>query len=320
MTRIVVLDGFTLNPGDLSWAPVEQLGQLEVYDRTRPEEVLPRLEGAEIALTNKVILDAATLKTLSPTLRYVGVLATGYNVVDVDAARELGICVTNIPAYSTASVAQMVFAHLLNLTNHVAHFTHEAKDKGRWVTSEDFCFCDRPLTELAGRTLGLVGLGRIGMAVAQIAHAFGMNVIAYTSKSGDELPGFITKACLDGLFSQSDVVSLHCPLTAETRHLVDESRLLTMKNDAILINTGRGPLIDEAAVAKALHEGRLGAYAADVLSVEPARADNPLLSAPRVQLTPHIAWATREARVRLMQICAENISRFLAGVPQNVVS
>lgn len=317
--RIVVLDGFTLNPGDLSWAAIEKLGETVVYERTRPEEVADRLEGAEIALTNKVVLDAAMLRRLSPTLRYIGVLATGYNVVDVEAARELGICVTNIPAYSTASVAQMVFSHLLNLTNHVAYYTQQAVDEGKWAASQDFCFCDRPLTELAGRTMGLVGLGRIGSAVANIAQAFGMKVVAYTSKHQEELPGYIKKAGMDEIFMQSDVVSLHCPLTEDTRYLVDEKRLRMMKKNAILINTGRGPLIDEAAVANALRQGKLGAYAADVLSVEPAQADNPLLSAPRVQLTPHIAWATREARERLMQICALNIAHFIEGNPQNTV-
>ena len=317
--RIVVLDGFTLNPGDLSWAAIEKLGETVVYERTRPEEVADRLEGAEIALTNKVVLDAVMLRRLSPTLRYIGVLATGYNVVDVEAARELGICVTNIPAYSTASVAQMVFSHLLNLTNHVAYYTQQAVDEGKWAASQDFCFCDRPLTELAGRTMGLVGLGRIGSAVANIAQAFGMKVVAYTSKRQEELPGYIKKAGMDEIFMQSDVVSLHCPLTEDTRYLVDEKRLRMMKKNAILINTGRGPLIDEAAVANALRQGKLGAYAADVLSVEPAQADNPLLSAPRVQLTPHIAWATREARERLMQICALNIAHFIEGNPQNTV-
>lgn len=317
--RIVVLDGFTLNPGDLSWAAIEKLGETVVYERTRPEEVADRLEGAEIALTNKVVLDAAMLRRLSPTLRYIGVLATGYNVVDVEAARELGICVTNIPAYSTASVAQMVFSYLLNLTNHVAYYTQQAVDEGKWVASQDFCFCDRPLTELAGRTMGLVGLGRIGSAVANIAQAFGMKVVAYTSKRQEELPGYIKKSGMDEIFMQSDVVSLHCPLTEDTRYLVDEKRLRMMKKNAILINTGRGPLIDEAAVANALSQGKLGAYAADVLSVEPAQADNPLLSAPRVQLTPHIAWATREARERLMQICALNIAHFIEGNPQNTV-
>ena len=317
--RIVVLDGFTLNPGDLSWAAIEKLGETVVYERTRPEEVADRLEGAEIALTNKVVLDAAMLRRLSPTLRYIGVLATGYNVVDVEAARELGICVTNIPAYSTASVAQMVFSHLLNLTNHVAYYTQQAVDEGKWAASQDFCFCDRPLTELAGRTMGLVGLGRIGSAVANIAQAFGMKVVAYTSKRQEELPGYIKKAGMDEIFMQCDVVSLHCPLTEDTRYLVDEKRLRMMKKNAILINTGRGPLIDEAAVANALNQGKLGAYAADVLSVEPAQADNPLLSAPRVQLTPHIAWATREARERLMQICALNIAHFIEGNPQNTV-
>ena len=201
----------------------------------------------------------------------------------------------------------------------MAYYTQQAVDEGKWAASQDFCFCDRPLTELAGRTMGLVGLGRIGSAVANIAQAFGMKVVAYTSKRQEELPGYIKKAGMDEIFMQSDVVSLHCPLTEDTRYLVDEKRLRMMKKNAILINTGRGPLIDEAAVANALNQGKLGAYAADVLSVEPAQADNPLLSAPRVQLTPHIAWATREARERLMQICALNIAHFIEGNPQNTV-
>lgn len=317
--RIVVLDGFTLNPGDISWEPIGRLGTIEIYDRTSPEDVIGRLEGAEIALTNKVILNRPILEELRHTLRYVGVLATGYNVVDVDAAKELGICVTNIPAYSTQSVAQMVFAHLLNLTNHVAHYTQEAKEERKWVTSKDFCFCDLPLTELAGRKMGIVGLGQIGMAVARIATAFGMEVLAYTRKGQNELPNGVQKIEMDELFAKSDIISLHCPLTEDTLQLVNDDRLQQMKKGAILINTGRGPLIDEIAVARALHEGRLGAYAADVLSVEPAQENNPLLSAPRVQLTPHIAWATKEARERLMRICASNIESFIQGTPQNVV-
>lgn len=317
--RIVVLDGFTLNPGDLSWEPLERLGQLEVYERTGPRDVKARLTGAEIALTNKVVLDAAILEALSPTLHYVGVLATGYNVVDIPAAHRLGICVTNIPAYSTASVAQMVFAHLLNLTNHVAHYTRWAKDERRWVGARDFCFYDQALTELAGKTMGIIGMGQIGMAVAHIARAFGMRVVAFTRKNKDCLPEGMEKGTLDEVFAQSDVLTLHCPLNTETKHLVNAERLAKMKSHAILINTGRGPLIDEQAVAAALHEGRLGAYAADVLSNEPAKADNPLLDAPRVQLTPHIAWASLEARTRLMNICADNIAHFLAGDPTNVV-
>lgn len=318
--RIVVLDGFTLNPGDLSWEPLERLGQLEVYERTSPRDVKTRLLGAEMALTNKVVLDAKMLEALSPTLRYVGVLATGYNVVDMQAARRLDICVTNIPAYSTASVAQMVFAHLLNLTNHVDHYSRWAKDERGWVGTKDFCFCDRALTELAGKTMGIIGLGQIGMAVAHIARAFGMRVVAFTRKSREDLPEGVEKGTLDEVFAQSDVLSLHCPLTEETMHLVNEERLRQMKPNAILINTGRGPLIDEQAVADALYEDRLGAFAADVLSTEPAVADNPLLDAPRVQLTPHIAWASFEARTRLMNICADNIAHFQSGEPINVVS
>lgn len=316
--NITVLDGFGMNPGDLSWAPLEALGTLTVYDRTAPADVVARAMNAEIVLTNKTVLDGATLRAL-PNLKYVGVLATGYNVVDIDTARELGIVVTNIPAYSTASVAQMVFAHLLAITNSVEHYT-EANRKGAWSSSADFCWWDRPLPELHGKTFGIVGLGNIGMAVARIALAFGMRVLAYTSKEQSALPEGITRAGLDELFRESDVVSLHCPLTADTRHLVDAARLGTMKTGAILINTGRGPLVDEDALAAALKAGTIYAAGVDVLSTEPPAAGNPLLSAPRCYTTPHLGWATKEARERLLDIAVGNIRAFIGGTPRNNVA
>jgi len=318
--KIVVLDGYTLNPGDLSWEGIARLGEFQVYDRTSADEVLTRCQGAEIVLTNKVVLNAATLEQLSPTLRYVGVLATGYNVVDTEAARRCGIIVTNIPAYSTSSVAQMVFAHLLHITNRVGHYARQIREEEAWSRCPDFCYTDTSLMELSGHTMGIIGMGRIGMAVARIADAFGMRVVTSSSKDASALPAYVEKVSMEELFRQSDVVTLHCPLTDTTHHLISEKTLSWMKPTAILINTGRGPLVDEEAVADALRENRLGAFAADVLSVEPPASDNPLLSTPRVWLTPHIAWATLEARQRLMTICTENIQAYLEGNPKNVVN
>lgn len=316
--KITVLDGFGLNPGDLSWSGFEALGDLTVYDRTAPEDVKANAKDAEILLTNKTVLDGDTLRSL-PNLKYIGVLATGYNVVDIEAAREAGIIVTNIPAYSTMSVAQKVFALLLAVTDRVEHYAEE-NSRGRWSRNPDFCYWDTPLTELAGKTFGIVGLGNIGKAVARIALAFGMKVIAYTSKEPDQLPEGVTKAHLDTLFAESDVISLHCPLTPDTFELVNADRLGTMKRTAILINTGRGPLVDEKAVATALKEGRIAAFGADVLSSEPPAADNPLLSAPGAYITPHIAWATAEARERLMDIALGNLRAYLDGRPVNDVT
>ena len=317
--KITVLDGFTLNPGDLSWEQLENLGELTVYDRTSPEMVVERACGSEIVLTNKVVLDRTILDRL-PDLKYIGVLATGYNVVDVESAREKGIVVTNIPAYSTDSVAQMVFALLLAVTNRVETFT--AKNRiGRWSDSVDFCYWDAPLTELAGKYFGIVGLGNIGRKVAVIARAFGMKVLALTSKDKNELPEGVEKAAsLQDLLSRSDVVSLHCPLTDETRSLINSSTLKMMKPSAILINTGRGPLIDESDVAEALKEGVIAAAAVDVLTTEPPKADNPLLSAPNCYITPHVAWASTEARRRLMDIATANVAAFLTGNPRNRVN
>ena len=316
--KIVVVDGYTLNPGDLSWEPLKELGEVTIYDRTAPNETVERCIDAEMVLTNKVIFNAETIKAL-PKLKYIGVLATGYNVVDTKAATEHNVIVTNIPAYSTESVAQMVFAQILNITNRVGHYACE-NSKGRWTNNIDFCYWDTQLTELAGKKIGIVGLGNTGSATARIANAFGMDVCAFTSKPQESIPNYITKLTLDELFSQCDIVSLHCPLTETTKELVNEARLATMKPTAILINTGRGPLINEQAVADALNCGKIAAFGADVLSVEPAQPGNPLLGAKNCYLTPHIAWATYEARVRLMNICIDNVKAFINGTPQNVVN
>ena len=316
--KIVVVDGYTLNPGDLSWEPLKELGEVTSYDRTAPNETVERCIDAEMVLTNKVIFNAETIKAL-PKLKYIGVLATGYNVVDTKAATENNVIVTNIPAYSTESVAQMVFAQILNITNRVGHYACE-NSKGRWTNNTDFCYWDTQLTELAGKKIGIVGLGNTGSATARIANAFGMDVCAYTSKPQESIPNYITKLTLDELFSQCDIVSLHCPLTETTKELVNEARLATMKPTAILINTGRGPLINEQAVADALNCGKIAAFGADVLSVEPAQPGNPLLGAKNCYLTPHIAWATYEARIRLMNICIDNVKAFINGTPQNVVN
>lgn len=320
--KIVVLDGYTLNPGDLSWQALEALGDCTVYERTPKELVIERAAGAEIILTNKVLLGAEQLAQL-PQLRYIGVTATGYNVVDVDAARQRGVTVTNVPAYSTASVAQMVFALLLELSQQVGHHAGLVRE-GRWTASVDFCFWDRPLVELDGLTLGIVGFGAIGRRVARLARAFGMEVLVHTAhpeKYRETAEGSEARFVgLDELFRASDIVSLHCPLTEETRALVDARRLALMKSSAFLINTGRGPLVDEAALAAALNTGGIAGAGLDVLSVEPPPVGNPLLQAANCCITPHIAWATRAARERLLETAAGNIRAYLAGAPQNVVS
>ncbi|MBQ9645458.1 MAG: D-2-hydroxyacid dehydrogenase [Prevotella sp.] len=316
--NIVVLDGYAANPGDLSWDAMKEQGQLTVYDRTPAEEVIERSQEADILLTNKVVLTADIISQL-PRLKYIGVLATGYNVVDTEAARLKGIVVTNIPSYSSDSVAQLTFAHILNISNRVAHYA-QLNREGAWSNSKDFCYWDTPLFELAGKTLGIVGLGSIGMKVANIARQLGMDIFAMTSKNSSDLPQGIQKTTLDGLLAVSDVLTLHCPLTSQTHHLINQETLSRMKQGAILINTGRGPLVDEAAVAQALQSGHLMAYGADVMSQEPPAADNPLLTCPNAYLTPHIAWATYEARVRLMQIATDNVKAFIAGSPVNVVN
>lgn len=315
--KIVVLDGYAANPGDLSWDALKSLGECTIYDRTAPDEVLERAADAEALLTNKVILTAEHMAAL-PQLKYIGVLATGYNVVDISAARERGIVVTNIPAYSTPSVGQMVFAHILNIAQQVQHHSDEVH-KGRWSTSPDFCFRDTPLIELLGKKIGLVGLGQTGFNTARIAIGFGMKVWAYTSKSRLQLPPEIKKMELDQLFHECDIISLHCPLTEETRELVNARRLALMKPSAMLINTGRGPLVDEQALADALNSGQIYAAGVDVLSTEPPRADNPLLGAKNCYITPHIAWASTAARERLIKMAAENVKGYRDGKLMNVV-
>lgn len=311
--KICILDGYSLNPGDLDWSPVERLGDVTLFDRTPADKIVERAADADIVLTNKVPFSADTLRQL-PRLRFICVLATGYNIIDTEAAARQGVVVANIPAYSTMSVAQMAFAHILNITNHVASYAREVAD-GKWTNCPDFCFWDSALTELAGKTMGIVGLGNTGMATARIAVAMGMKVVALTSKSADTLPEGITPAPLDDVLATADIVSLHCPLTSSTRHLINAEAIGKMKPSAILINTGRGPLVDEQAVADALNGGRLAAFDADVLSQEPPSGDNPLLSARNCFLTPHIAWATLEARTRLMSTATENVRQFIAGEP-----
>lgn len=313
---LVVLDGYTLNPGDLSWSEIESLTPMRVYDRTAQADIIERAKDAQYILTNKTPLTAETLKQL-PNLKYVGVLATGYNVVDVECARELGITVTNIPSYSTMSVAQNVFAMLLALTNRAEHYAKEF-EAGVWSRSVDFCYANTPLYELAGKSFGIVGYGNIGKSVARIAEAFGMKVCVSSSKPATELPG-VTKMDIDALFRECDVVSLHCPLTAETCGMVNAERLRSMKRTAILINTGRGPLVDEQALASALRNGEIAGACLDVLCQEPPTVDNPLIGAPNLIVTPHISWSTREARTRLMRIAADNLSAYLNGTPTNTV-
>ncbi|WP_298106851.1 D-2-hydroxyacid dehydrogenase [uncultured Bacteroides sp.] len=316
--KIVVLDGYAANPGDLSWDGMKALGECVIYERTAPEQVLERAAGAEVVLTNKVVITAEHIAAL-PDLKYIGVLATGYNIVDVEAARNRGIVVTNIPAYSTDSVAQMVFAHILNICLQVQHYTEEVRG-GRWTSSPDFCFWDTPLMELSGKKLGIVGLGHTGSATARMAIGFGMQVCAYTSKSHFQLIPEIKKMELDELFRECDIVSLHCPLNEQTRGMVNAARLKTMKPTAILINTGRGPLVNEQDLADALNNGTIYAAGVDVLSQEPPRADNPLLHARNCFITPHIAWASGEARQRLMQIAVDNLNGYITGKVVNNVA
>ena len=310
-SRIVVLDGHTLNPGDLSWDPLRALGELTVHARTAPGEIAARAAGAAVVLTNKCPLAAATIAVL-PELRCIGVLATGHNIVDSAAARARGIVVCNVPTYGTRTVAQATIALLLELANQAGYHAATVA-AGRWASSPDWSYWDRPLVELDGLTFGLVGAGRIGQATAAIARALGMRVIVHSRTAPDSIP-------LDRLFAESDVVSLHCPLTPETKGLVNAARLALMKPSAFLLNTSRGALVDEAALAEALNGGRLAGAALDVLSVEPPPADHPLLSARNCLITPHQAWAARAARARLLAVTVENVRGFLAGRPQNVVN
>jgi len=318
MTRIVVLDGFALNPGDLSWAELESLGSCTIYDRSAPEETVPRAAGAEVVLTNKVGFSENIFGQL-PDLRYVGVLATGYDIIDVRAAARRGIVVTNVPEYGTASVAQMVFAHLLNLTQRVAEHGRSVVE-GRWTRCPDFCYWDYPLVELSGLTLGIVGFGRIGRATAAIGQALGMKILAHDATSPSVAAPGVRFVGLKELFRQSDAVSLHCPLTPQTRRMIDAERLGWMKPTAYLINTSRGALIDERALAEALDAGRLAGAGLDVLDNEPPSADHPLFHAKNCYITPHIAWATLAARRRLLDAAVANVKAFLAGRPQNAVA
>ena len=316
--KIVVLDGYTLNPGDLSWGELQALGDCTIYDRSAPEQVIPRAGEAEIVLTNKTILSAEFIKHLVK-LKFISVLATGYNIVDVEAARRKRIPVSNVPTYGTESVAQMVFAHLLNLALHVGRHARTVRE-GRWTNSVDFCYWDTPLVELQGLTMGIVGFGRIGRATARLARAFGMNVIVYDITMPSEMPEGCRLVALEAIFQESDVVSLHCPLTPQTEDLINAERLALMRPTAYLINTSRGPLIDEQALADALNNDRIAGAGVDVLTTEPAAKDNPLLTAKNCHITPHIAWATRAARERLLRVSVDNVAAFLAGRPQNVVN
>jgi glycerate dehydrogenase len=316
--KIVLLDAHTANPGDLSWAPLEAIAPCEIHPRTPVAETIARCADAEVVITNKAPLTREIIEAL-PRLRYIGVTATGFNIVDTAAARERGIVVTNVPGYSTPAVAQLVFALLLELTNNVGHHARTVRD-GRWTACPDFCYWDHPLIELSGRTLGIVGYGDIGSAVARIALAFGMKVLAGKREWKNPPPDGVTPAGMDEIFSQSDAITLHCPLTEATRHLVCDRTLALMKPDAFLINTGRGPLVDEAALARALNDGRIAGAGLDVLSVEPPKDGSPLFSARNCLITPHIGWASREARVRLIHLVASNLQAFLNGSPVNVVN
>lgn len=317
--KIVVLDGFTLNPGDLSWEKLKNLGELTVYERTAHDLIVERACEAEILFTNKTLLGEAVFSKL-PKLKYVGVLATGYNVVDVAAAKSRGVTVTNIPTYGTASVGQMTFALLLELCHHVQDHSNKVR-LGKWSECINFCFWDHPLIELAGKTMGVIGFGRIGQQTADIAAAFGMNVIGHDSVQSDQSKRMNFKWVeLDELFKSSDVISLHCPLFPETKGIINKKSLSMMKKTAILINTSRGPLIVEQDLADALNDGVIAGAGIDVLSVEPPPKDNPLVTARNCLITPHIAWATFEARSRLMDIAAQNLKAFLEGNAMNVVN
>ncbi len=316
--KIVVLDGYTLNPGDLTWKDLEALGECTIYDRSAPEDTLKRADGAAIVLTNKTMLSADIIDRLDD-LRYIGVLATGYNVVDAEAAGLRGIPVTNVPTYGTDSVAQMAFAHLLNLTQNVAHHGQTVRD-GRWSSCPDFCYWDTPLIELAGLTMGIIGFGRIGRATARLATAFGMKVIAYDPAAPPQVPRGCEMVPLDRVLQRADVISLHCPLTSETEKLINAQRLAMMKKTTLLINTSRGPVIDEHALANALNSEQIAGAGLDVLSAEPPEKDNPLLGARNCHITPHIAWATLAARQRLLNVAVDNVRAYLAGKPQNVVN
>ncbi len=317
--KLVVLDGYTLNPGDLSWEELEKLGDLTVYERTPEDKIVERIGDAEIVFTNKTPLSRKVLSK-APNLKYIGVLATGYNIVDVKAAKEKGIVVTNIPTYGTDSVAQMVFAHLLEICHHVAAHS-EAVKNGEWTSNPDWCFWKYPLIELSCKTMGIIGFGRIGQAVGRIAQAFGMKVLAYDKYQKKDLESDTLKYVeLDELLANSDVISLHCPLFEDNIGMINKNTISRMKDGVIIINTSRGPLIVEEDLAEALNSGKVYAAGLDVVSTEPIKADNPLLKAKNIFLTPHIAWAPKESRQRLMDIAVNNLKQFLEGSPVNVVN
>ena len=318
--ELVILDGYTENPGDLSWDAMEALAPLTVYDRTpkNTEEIVRRIGQAELVITNKTPLTAESLERC-PQIRYIGLLSTGYNIVDCAAAKVRGIPVTNIPAYGTDAVAQAAAALLLEITNRVGHHS-DAVRSGRWSASEDFCFWDHPLMELAGKTLGIIGFGRIGQAMGRIGRALGMEVLAAGSRPTEAGAAIAQYVELDELYARADVISLHCPLFPENERMINKNAIAKMKDGVILLNTGRGQLICEPALAEALHNGKVRAAGLDVLSQEPPAADNPLLTAPNCFITPHIAWAAKESRQRLMDTAVENLHAFLSGTPQNVVN
>lgn len=317
MSKIVILDGYTENPGDLSWAPFEALGEVTVYDRTPVDKIIPRIGSAEIVITNKTPLRRETLDAC-PSIRYIGVLATGYDVVDVQAARERGIPVTNVPSYGTAAVGQYAIAMLLEICHHVAHHAQAVRD-GRWQACPDWCFWDYPLIELDGKTMGVIGFGRIGRQTARIAKAMGMHILAYDNSPCDEGRAIGDYVSLDTLYAQSDVIALHCPLFPETRGMICKESIAKMKDGVILLNNSRGPLINEQDLADALESGKVYAAGLDVVSTEPIADDNPLLHAKNCFITPHISWASRESRARIMDMAANNLSQWLAGTPIHVV-
>jgi glycerate dehydrogenase len=317
--NIVILDGYTENPGDLSWEGFEALGNVTVYDRSNPSEVVERIGSAEIVITNKVTLDASVFEAC-PSIKYVGVLATGFNVVDISAAKHRGVIVTNIPTYGTAAVAQFTMALLLEICHHVGHHSNTVH-AGAWTKCPDFCYWDYPLIELAGKTMGIIGFGRIGQSVSALALAFGMNVLAYDAY---QIPDLENEHCryvgLEVLLEKSDVISLHTPLTVQTEGMINADSIATMKDGVIILNTSRGPLINEADLAQALKSGKVFGAALDVVSKEPIQSDNPLIGLENCIITPHIAWAPKESRQRLMDIATQNLKSFLQGTPVNVVN
>lgn len=316
--KITVLDGNVIQTSPDDWKALEPLGEVTVYPKTASHQVVERAKDAEIILLNKVVIDKKTLDQL-PRLKYIGVVATGYNVIDLEASKAKGVIVTNVPAYSTESVAQLTFAHILNITNRVDHYARQNRE-GKWARSEEFYYTDTPLIDLAEKNIGIIGLGNIGARVAQIANCLHMNIYAYTSKNSSELPDYIHKATLEGLLSVCDIITLHCPLSESTRHLIDAEKIALMQPHAIVINTSRGPLVDEQAMAQALSEERIMAYGADVMSQEPPLADNPLFRLPNAYITPHVAWATTETKKRLLNIAFKNVESYLKDNIQNQVN